>query len=209
MLFVTNPFPRAKAESWPEALLSNPPDPSKDSFCKPLRPKSSKIPVARRIRWRQPQPNELARTAVRCFRKRLNIAPCARCREPSRPKQTPPPSLLPASCDSQHYTVLKSSEGKAFELGRGGMGITYKAIDTLTPIRTENSNSANGSAPAPLMLSSLRDDAKIAPGASNVLTRNGDPSGFTGSPFAVANAPQSVAVDPKRKLASVANANAS
>ena len=29
-----------------------------------------------------------------------------------------------------HYQVLKDEDGKPFELGRGGMGATYKAIDT-------------------------------------------------------------------------------
>ena len=30
----------------------------------------------------------------------------------------------------EHYTVLRNPEGRPFELGRGAMGITYKAIDT-------------------------------------------------------------------------------
>jgi eukaryotic-like serine/threonine-protein kinase len=30
----------------------------------------------------------------------------------------------------EHYQILRNQDGKAFELGHGGMGVTYKAIDT-------------------------------------------------------------------------------
>jgi Protein kinase domain len=30
----------------------------------------------------------------------------------------------------EHYQILRNEDGKAFELGHGGMGVTYKAIDT-------------------------------------------------------------------------------
>jgi hypothetical protein len=30
----------------------------------------------------------------------------------------------------EHYQVLRNQDGKPLELGHGGMGVTYKAIDT-------------------------------------------------------------------------------
>ena len=84
--------------------------------------------MAKRIRWRQPQPNELARSAARCFRKRLNFVPFARCDRLSKPKANQFWTRL-RELRFEHYTVLQNAEGKPFELGRGAMGVTYKAFD--------------------------------------------------------------------------------
>ena len=39
------------------------------------------------------------------------------------------PTPLPSELRFEHYTVLQNADGKPFELGRGAMGITYKAFD--------------------------------------------------------------------------------
>jgi hypothetical protein len=39
------------------------------------------------------------------------------------------PSLSPSQLRFEHYDILTHDDGKAFELGRGALGITYKAIE--------------------------------------------------------------------------------
>ena len=76
-------------------------------FREAWKTKRSKILAARSIRWRQPRPNEPARRAVRYWRTTVHTVPFAPCAELSKPK-----------------------DGKPLELGHGGVGVTYKAIDT-------------------------------------------------------------------------------
>jgi hypothetical protein len=37
---------------------------------------------------------------------------------------------IPSELRFEHYQVLRNEGGKPFQLGHGGMGVTYKAIDT-------------------------------------------------------------------------------
>jgi serine/threonine protein kinase len=46
------------------------------------------------------------------------------------PEKTESLSDISSELHFEHYQVLKNAEGTPFELGRGGMGVTYKAIDT-------------------------------------------------------------------------------
>jgi serine/threonine protein kinase len=46
------------------------------------------------------------------------------------PEKTESLSVISSELHFEHYQVLKTSEGKPLELGHGGMGVTYKAIDT-------------------------------------------------------------------------------
>lgn len=42
--------------------------------------------------------------------------------------ESPPPSTA-GSARYHHYEILRREDGTPFELGRGGMGVTYKAVD--------------------------------------------------------------------------------
>jgi serine/threonine protein kinase/Flp pilus assembly protein TadD len=48
---------------------------------------------------------------------------------PIEPAQVDPPPVSPSALKFEHYQVLTRPDGGPFELGRGGMGVTYKAID--------------------------------------------------------------------------------
>ena len=37
---------------------------------------------------------------------------------------------MPESLDFEHYQLLTNADGSLMELGRGAMGVTYKAFDT-------------------------------------------------------------------------------
>lgn len=50
--------------------------------------------------------------------------------EPPLPSASRPEDDLLASEDFEHYTVLRRADGRSWELGRGAMGVTYKALDT-------------------------------------------------------------------------------
>jgi hypothetical protein len=39
------------------------------------------------------------------------------------------PTLLPSQLCFEHYRVLRNEDGTPLELGRGAMGVTYKAVD--------------------------------------------------------------------------------
>jgi hypothetical protein len=95
-------------------------------FCKPSETKSGKILVARRIQWRQRKANEPAQCAVRCWRTTAHTARFARCKQ-ALETQSDSVSDISSELRFEHYRVLQNAEGKPLELGRGAMGVTYKA----------------------------------------------------------------------------------
>jgi hypothetical protein len=124
MPFVTNPFPTAKSESWPETLLSNAPHSSNDSFRKPARTKSSKIPVAT---------TPTKRACPECgtlLPEEVEFCPVCALRGALAPEKTE--SLSDISSDSILNTTRSSKTQKENRLSpdAAAWDLTYKAIDT-------------------------------------------------------------------------------
>jgi hypothetical protein len=53
----------------------------------------------------------------------------ALCNEQSISESPTEPALSPAQLRFEHYEVLTRDDGAPLELGRGAMGVTYKALD--------------------------------------------------------------------------------
>ena len=49
--------------------------------------------------------------------------------ESSSPEDTVKPTLEKAAQRFEHYELVRGEDGKPVELGRGAMGVTYKAVD--------------------------------------------------------------------------------
>ena len=60
----------------------------------------------------------------------IEFCPVCALQEAISPEKTESLSAISSELRFEHYRVLRNQDGKPLELGHGGMGVTYKAIDT-------------------------------------------------------------------------------
>jgi protein kinase-like protein len=101
-------------------------------LCKPWETKSIKLPIRRRRReTKSKRACQVCGTALYD-----DSDPCPVCalrgalgHEQSISESPTEPALSPSQLRFEHYKILTLDDGTPLELGRGAMGVTYKALD--------------------------------------------------------------------------------